>query len=116
MIDAPATVDVPLRTDEHGVIRVGKTRVTLLTIVGRYRAGDTPEQIHEGFPTVSLADIYAVLAYYLAHQDTVDAYIQQIEAEAERRRQEHEASDPKAAAFNARMRTLLAEKRKSDES
>lgn len=32
MIDAPATVDVPLRTDEHGVIRVGKTRVTLLLL------------------------------------------------------------------------------------
>ncbi len=116
MIDAPATVAVPLQTDEYGVIRVGETRVTLLTIVGRYRAGDTPQVIHDGFPTVSLADIYAVIAYYLAHQDAIDAYIQQIEAEAEKQRQEHEANDAKAAAFNAKMRELLAEKRKSDAS
>lgn len=116
MIDMPTTVDVPLRTDEHGVIRVGDTRVTLLTIVGRYRVGDTPEQIHAGFPTVPVADIYAVIAYYLAHRDEVDTYIDQVETEAETRRQAHEANDPKAAAFNAKMRALLAEKRKSDES
>lgn len=116
MIDVPTTVDVPLRTDEHGVIRVGNTRVTLLTLISRYRMGDTPEMIHEAFPTVSLADIYAVIAYYLAHQASIDAYIQQIEAESDRQRQEHEANDPKAAAFNAKMRALLAEKRKSDEA
>lgn len=110
MIDAPPTVDVPIRTDEHGVIRVGKTRVTLLTIVGRYRVGDTPEQIHEGFPTVSVADIYAVIAYYLANQEAVDTYIQRIEAEAVQRRQEHEANDPKAAAFSAKMRAVLADR------
>lgn len=32
MVHAPTTIDVPLRTDEHGVIRVGKTRVTLLLL------------------------------------------------------------------------------------
>jgi len=116
MIDVPTTVDVPLRTDEQGVIRVGETRVTLLTVVNRYRVGDTPEMIHQGFPTVSLADIYAVIAYYLAHQDEVDMYIHKIEAEAERQRQEYEANDPKAAAFSMKMRKLLEEKRKSDEA
>lgn len=116
MIDVPTTVDVPLRIDEYGVIRVGNTRVTLPTILARHRAGDTPEMIHDGFPTVSVADVYAVIAYYLAHRDEVDAYIRQIETEAEHQRQEHEASDPKAAAFNAKMQALLAEKRRSDES
>ena len=108
MIDGPTTVNVPLRIDEDGVIRVGDTRVTLHTIVARYRVGDTPEAIHEGFPTVAIADIYAVIAYYLAHRDEVDAYIHQIEVEAETQRQAHEAYDPKAAAFNTNMRKLRA--------
>ena len=116
MFDVPTSVDVPLRTDEHGVIRVGDSRVTLHTIVGRHLAGDTPEIIHEGFPTVPLADIYAVIAYYLAHRDEVDAYIHQIETAAEQQRRAHESSDLKASAFNAKIRESLAEKRKSDQA
>lgn len=110
MIATPMAIDVPLRTDENGVIRVGDTRVTLITIVGCHNRGETPQEIHEGFPTVSLADIYAVIAYYLAHQDEVDAYISRVKEDAERLRQEHEANDPKAAAFNVKMRTLLDKK------
>jgi len=101
----------PPHTDQDGVIRVAGTRVTLMTIVGRYHTGDTPEQIHEGFPTVSLEDIEAVIAFYLAHQVEVDDYIRQEKAEAERWRQEYEANNPKAAEVNAKLRRLLDEKR-----
>ena len=114
MISMPAVIDVPLRTDQDGVIRVGQTRVTLITIVQRYRVGDAPEAIHEGFPTVPLADIYAVIAYYLAHREEVDAYISQVDAEADRRRQQFEANNPQVAASNTKMRVLLDEKRKKD--
>ncbi len=116
MINTPIALEVPLRTDENGVIRVGNTRVTLMTIVGCYQRNDTPEAIHEGFPTVPLADIYAVIAYYLANRDEVDEYIREEEAEGERLRREHEANDPKAAAFNAKMRAALEEKRKKERS
>ncbi len=91
MISTPTVIDVPLRTDEHGVIRVGKTRVTLLTIVTRHQAGDSAEDIHRGFPTVALGDIYAVLAYYLTHQEEVDEYIRQVEREGEAIRRQIEA-------------------------
>ncbi len=91
MIAIPAVLDVPLRADPNGVIRVGQTRVTLLTIVARHKSGGSPEDIHRGFPTVPLADIYAVLAYYLAHQETVDEYIRQTEQEAEETRRKIEA-------------------------
>jgi uncharacterized protein (DUF433 family) len=110
MFSTPTAVDVPLRTDEDGVIRVGETRVTLLTIVGCHNRGDTPQEIHEGFPTVSLAEIYAVIAYYLAHQEEVDDYIRHVTEEAERVRREHEANNPQTAAFNTKMRATLAEK------
>jgi uncharacterized protein (DUF433 family) len=111
MISTPTIVDVPLRTDQDGVIRIGNSCVTLLTVVQRHRVGDTPEEIHEGFSTVPLADIYAVIAYYLAHQAEVDAYLHQILKTAEAQRQQHEANDPKASAFKAKLRKLRDEKR-----
>ena len=116
MLETPATIDVPLRTDQDGAIRVGNTRVTLLVLIGAYNQGDTPEQIVEDFDTLKLEDVYAVIAYYLSHRAEVDRYIQQIKEMAEQRRQSHEANDPRAAAFNAKMRTLLDEKRRQDQS
>lgn len=116
MLATPTTINVPLRTDENGVIRVGNTRVTLLVLLGAYNSGDTAEQIAEGFDTLKLEDIHAVISYYLSHRAEVDDYIQQVKEAAEQRRQAHEANDPKAAEFNARMRRLLDEKRKQDQS
>ncbi len=112
MLATPTALDMPLRTDAEGVIRVGNTRVTLTTIIACHRRGDTPEAIHAGFPTVPLADIYAVIAYYLAHQDEVDAYIRQENDEAERWRQEYEADHPEAVAFDKKVLALLEEKHK----
>jgi len=94
MIDIPEVVELPLHQDEDNNIRVSGTRVTLDTIIGFYRQGETPEDLHEGFPTVPLADIYAVIGYYLAHQDEVDAYLKQRDEEAERIRQEWETRNP----------------------
>ena|SRR5260221_4576026 len=91
MIAMPVVMDVPLRTDDDGVIRVGKTRVTLETIIARHQAGDSPEDIHKGFPTVALGDIYAVIAYYLSHREAVDEYIRRVEQEGEKIRHKFEA-------------------------
>lgn len=107
----PTSLDVPLRVSQDGNIRVGPTRVTFTTIVESYRGGEMPEQIHEGFPTVPLAHIYAVIAFYLANREVLDAYIDELNKAADRLRQEHEANDPTAAVFYARMRALLAERR-----
>ena len=66
----------PLRMDEHKVIRVGKTRVTLDTIVAAFQRGDTPEEIARNYDSLSLGEIYQTIAYYLAHQSDVDAYVE----------------------------------------
>ncbi|MCC7207896.1 MAG: DUF433 domain-containing protein [Anaerolineae bacterium] len=111
MLTLPAVVDVPLRADADGTIRVGDSRVTLSAVVIRYQVGDSPEDIHAAFPGVSLAEIYTVIAYYLSHRAEVDAYVRQAEETAAARRRDAEANDPRAAEFNARMRAQLAEKR-----
>jgi uncharacterized protein (DUF433 family) len=114
MLPTPAAVDVPIKEDEHGVIRVSGTRVTLKTIIGRYRAGDHPDLIHEGFPTVPISDVYAVIAYYLANREAVDRYIEATNAEAERVRREIEANyTPEQQARIDRLRQLAAQKRHS---
>lgn len=79
---------VPLKTDSHGIIRVGGTRVSLDTIVMAYREGATAEEIAEQYPSVALPDIYASLGYYLRHRSEIDAYLVQGAAMAERTHEE----------------------------
>ena len=69
-------VPVPLRTDADGVVRVGTTRVTIDTIVAAYDEGATAEQIAQQYPAVTLPEIYATIAFYLTHADSVRAYLQ----------------------------------------
>jgi len=84
----------PIRLDSAGAVRVGDTRVRLESVVYRHRQGDTPEEIHECFPTVALSDIYGVVAYYLRHKGEIDAYIAEVDAEADRLQVEIEARYP----------------------
>jgi uncharacterized protein (DUF433 family) len=81
------TTPVPLRTDAEGVVRIGQTRVTLETVVAAFRNGATAEQIAQDYPVLQLADIYAVISFYLRQRDEVDAYLldQQRQGEALRR-------------------------------
>ena len=71
------------RLDDHDTIRIGNTRVTLDTLVGQFNSGETPERISENFPTLSLADIYIALGYYLRHRAEVDEYLRQGELKFE---------------------------------
>lgn len=81
----------PLRIDEHGVVRIGKTRVTLNTIIDAYRLGQTPEEIAVNFSSVTQEQVYATITYYLGHKLAVDAYLDQCEFAAEEMRRKIEA-------------------------
>ena len=91
VIEAPP---VPLRTDEHGVMRVGKTRVPLDTVVFAFNQGSSPEEIVMSYPTLDLEDVYAIVNYYLHNRAEVDSYLSQREAEAARIREENEKRFP----------------------
>lgn len=85
---------LPLHADEHGSIRVGDTRVLLEFVLHAYQAGASAEQIVQRFDTLDLADVHAVLAYYLRHRPEVDDYLRRREAEAWDTRQRIEADLP----------------------
>ena len=70
----------PLRVDEQKVIRVGRTRVTLDSLVAAFQRGETPEEIASNYDAVSLGEVYQVIGYYLAHQAEIDEYLQQRQA------------------------------------
>jgi len=85
-----AAEPVPLETGHDGVVRVRGSRVTLDTIVAAYRRGATAEEVVQQYPSLTLADIYAVIAYYLRRQPEVDAYLEERRQDAHRVRQENE--------------------------
>ena len=87
IIDTP----IPLTTDVDGVVRVGNTRVTLDTVVMTFNEGATAEEIVSQYPSLLLADVYAVIGYYLQQQPEVEAYLSQREQKAQEIRQQNEA-------------------------
>jgi uncharacterized protein (DUF433 family) len=96
---------VPLRVDETGTIRVGNTRITLDVLLGCLLGGVKPEEVvsEEWYPTLSLADVHGVLAYYYRHQAEVDEYLRCRREQADQRRDEIEATQPTFAAVKARL-------------
>jgi uncharacterized protein (DUF433 family) len=69
----------PLKIDHNGVMRVGGTRITLDTVVHAFDEGSTAEEIVSRYPALKLADVYAVIAYYLNNREAVGQYLQQQE-------------------------------------
>ncbi|MEW6368660.1 MAG: DUF433 domain-containing protein [Acidobacteriota bacterium] len=70
-----ATEAMPLQTDQDGSVRVGNTRVTIEILVGAFNDGFSPEEIVAQYPVLDLADVYAVIGYYLRHRSEIDAYV-----------------------------------------
>ncbi len=86
---------VPLEVNTDGVVQVGKTRVTLDTVVTVFKQGVTAEEIVYRYPSLKLADIYAIIAFYLNHQQEVEAYLQQRHQQSQEiRRMNQERFDP----------------------
>src|SRR6059058_4035455 len=73
----------PLRVDEGDAVRVGNSRVSLDLVVEQYENGMTPEDMVRAYDTLVLADVHAVIAYYLRHRDEVWAYLKRREEEAQ---------------------------------
>jgi uncharacterized protein (DUF433 family) len=84
----------PLRVDQGGAARVGNSRISLDLVVEQYENGMTPEDMVRAYDTLVLADVHAVISYYLRHRDEVRAYLKRREEEAEVLRAKIEAERP----------------------
>lgn len=81
---------IPLEVNADGVVRVGGTRVTLDTVVAVFNQGATPEEIVFQYSSLQLADVYAVISFYLRHQQDVEAYLKQRQQRSKEIRRQNE--------------------------
>src|SRR5438477_7759426 len=105
---------VPLDQDETGAIRVGKTRVLLELVIEAYLDGATPETIVQWFESLRLADVYAVISYYLNHSEEVKDYLRQREEMAAEVRRKIEASQPQRPHFREELLARRARQENGD--
>jgi uncharacterized protein (DUF433 family) len=94
---------VPLRADKRGALQVGDSRLTLDALIHEFEDGADPDGIVNAYPTLSLANVFAVIAYYLRHQEEINDYLRKRQAEAAKLRQEIESRQPGRAELRAKL-------------
>ena len=104
------TRTIPLQKENDGTIRVIGTRIPIDTIIYAYLSGDSAEEIVASFDSLNLADVYAIISYYLDQHNEINAYLQKREKEAARLQEKLEVDFP---ATNLRQR-LLARQHSND--
>lgn len=110
MNEVETTQNIPLTVEAGGAIRVAGTRVNLDTIVYQFNIGASAETIVDRFPSLKLADVYAVIAYYLSHKEAVENYLRRREQEAVVVRAEIEKGQEDRQFIRARLLKRAAEK------
>lgn len=78
----------------EGAYRVAGSRVSLDSVVYAFRRGASPESIQRSFPSLTLEQIYGAITFYLAHQEEIDQYLLNGEAEHEKLREASRAEHP----------------------
>jgi uncharacterized protein (DUF433 family) len=86
---------VPLSSDPKGTLFVTGTRVSLHSVVGMFEEGASAEEIAHEYDSLELADVYAVLTYYLRNKDSVRAKLSSQEIESDEAARRYERSFPK---------------------
>jgi uncharacterized protein (DUF433 family) len=95
-----------IEIDDHGFARFAGSRIMVMHLVMEKMAnGWGPEELHEQFAHLSLAQIHAAFAYYYDHKAEVDDQIHRSVEEAERMRLE---AGPSSLAERLRREGKLA--------
>ena len=90
-------------------IRLKGTRIGIEFIIHPYLQGDSPERIYQGYRhSVSLAQVYATITYYLNNQAKIDEYLSRSKEVEEHDYQEHLKKGP--SAVEQKLRNLKAAK------
>lgn len=80
--------------ERNGAYRVAGTRISLDSVVYAFRDGQTAESIAQSFPLLTLEQVYGAIAFYLANQKEIDAYLKKEEAAYEAFRNTAREADP----------------------
>ena len=78
MVDAAAKAQVPADYIEAtpgvcgGKPRIRGTRIKVSEVAWRHDDGQSPDEIIEAFPHLTLAQVHAALAYYYDHHEEIE--------------------------------------------
>jgi hypothetical protein len=89
---------------------VGNSRISVDLIVEQYENGMTPDDLIRAYDTLALADVYAVIAYYLQHKDAVRTYLKRRKEEADALRAMIETERPRVSRDELLARRSAKEK------
>jgi uncharacterized protein (DUF433 family) len=101
---------VPLTQWDDGTIRIIGSRVTLQSILHRFKLGATAEGIQDSFPSLTLREIYGAIFYYLENTEVVEEYLREqkiAEEEAKRFIDQHFDTKELRARILARRAQML---------
>lgn len=101
----------PYVEQREGGYWVQGTRVSLDSVVYRFREGLSPESIAECFSGLSLEQVYGTITYYLAQRAKIDAYLKTADEEEERFRQRVRTEHPR---LSRKLDALLRSAQPSD--
>jgi uncharacterized protein (DUF433 family) len=92
-----------LREDPSGSLRIGQTRVLVELVLWAFQDGATPEAIVQRYPTLSLVEVYTVIAYYLQHHEEIERYLAKQEQRATEVRERIEQGQGDLAEVRSRL-------------
>jgi len=102
----------PYIEERDGALRIAGTRVSLASIVVGFQEGESPEQIVTSFPTLTLAQAYGAIAYYLENEKAIKEYLSEVQREFERSVPPLSQSNPELFARLQAAREKMASKRR----
>lgn len=91
-----------LTQDPDGFVHVTGHRVGLQHLIHYYREGFSPEMLACEYPSLSLAEIHKVIAFYLENRGDVERYINDCENEMDQHRKSAEVG-PSMAELRQRL-------------
>ncbi|MGH9719571.1 MAG: DUF433 domain-containing protein [Bryobacteraceae bacterium] len=90
----------------NGGYYVAGTRISLDSVVYSFQRGNSPEGIQSEYPLLKTSQINDALAFYAAHQETIDRYL-------ENKRREFEASGIPLSQANPELWARLERARRT---
>ncbi len=92
----------------NGRYYMAGTRISLDSVVYSYLHGESPEMTVKGFPCLSVDQVKAGIAYYLANREAIDKYLAEDAADFDRQAEESRRQHPDLyarldAAWKARL-------------
>ena len=101
----------PYIDERDGALRIAGTRVSLASVVIGFQEGESPERIVKSFPTLTLAQVYGAVAYYLENENMINEYLAAVEREFEKTVPPLSRSNPELFARLQAAREKMASKR-----